>query len=345
MTEKRVLVTGGAGYIGSKLCGLLLNSGYSVILFDHFLFGRGPIKGLMDNPNLTVIEGDIRDSDLLETALKPGCDIIHLASLSNDPSCDLDPRLSTEINYNSTMRLFDIARNNGCSRFIFASSCSVYGFGGDEFLKENSLCEPVSLYAELKLKCEEALLKKADENTWPVILRQATIFGHSPRMRFDLAINQMVMQAMTRGKIYVMGGGKQWRPFLHVKDTALIFKAVLEAEKSVVYKEIFNAGSNENNFQIENLARIVKKEIGSVDIEIIPDDDDRRNYNVDFSKIKNLLGFKPGTNISEGIAEIAAFINEDINRDYTDPKYFNITTLKNVLKDVFKNNKQTVVRP
>ncbi len=336
MSSKKVLVTGGAGYIGVQLVKQLLDSGYEVKLFDCFYFGLKPIKLLSSHKNLSVIEGDIRDTKSIETLLEYGTSVVHLASLSNDPSCDLDPKWSTEINHNATVRLAELAKKKKCGRFVFASSCSVYGHGGKELLKETSACEPVSLYAELKLKSEKEVFSLADDTFCPTSIRQATIFGYSSRMRFDLAINMMTMHAITKGKIYVMGGGEQWRPFLHVRDAANIFKMTIEAELEKVFGQLFNAGSNENNFQIKNLAERVQKEIGNTVVEVTPDDADRRDYNVDFSKIKNVLGFVPQVSVSDAIAEIAEFVKKDIGKDYFVPEFFNIKKLKELEGNGFK---------
>ncbi|MBI5178621.1 MAG: NAD-dependent epimerase/dehydratase family protein [Nitrospinae bacterium] len=323
-----ILVTGGGGYIGSALCPLLLEAGYRVVVYDRFLFGREPLRRIAGHPRLTLVEGDIRDAKKIAPLLEKGMAIVHLASLSNDPSCDLDQHWSVQVNHEATVHLAQAAKRAGCSRFVFASSCSVYGFGGGAVLTEASPLNPVSLYARLKAQSEQALLEMADRNYSPVILRQATIFGLSPRMRFDLAINQMTLHAITRGKIFVLGGGKQWRPFLHVRDAARIFKMALEARREAVHGAVFNAGSGENNFQIADLARRVQREIGGVAVEVAPEDADRRDYNVDFSRIRDVLGFAPSVDISGGIREVAEFIRQDLKRDYDSGEFFNIRRMK-----------------
>jgi len=325
---KKVLVTGGAGYIGTTLCNLLLESGWEVILFDSFIFGKKPIENIANHPNLTVVEGDIRESNSLAKLLNNEVSVVHLASLSNDPSCDLNPEWSREINHQATVRLAEIAKSTGSPRFVFASSCSVYGNGLGNLSNETSPCNPVSLYAELKLKSEEAILGLMDKSFRPTIFRQATIFGYSRRMRFDLAINQMTMHAITKGKIHVLGGGEQWRPFLHVEDSALLFKKGLEGEQEKVCGRIFNAGSDENNFQILELAKKVKEVVGDVEISIAPDDADKRDYHVDFGKVKKGLGFRPSVEIADGIKKIAEYIRTDINRDYNGANFFNLKRLK-----------------
>lgn len=325
-TEK-VLVTGGAGYIGAALCEQLLDAGYGVILYDRFLFGPKPVAHLKNRPGLTIVRGDIRDAKKLARLLKPGMAVIHLASLSNDPSCDLDPGWSVAINHEAAIRLAAAAKAAGCERFIFASSCSVYGYGDGKVLGENSPCNPVSLYAKLKLKTETELTAMADATFCPVYLRQATIFGLAPRMRFDLAVNQMTLHAITRGKIFVLGGGQQWRPFLHVRDAAAAFQMALEAKREKIYCEAFNVGSNNNNIKIVDLARAVSGEVGA-EVEVAPADADRRNYNVDFSKIARVLGFKAKHSIADGIREVAAWVNRDVKKDYNTGEFFNILRMK-----------------
>ncbi len=328
MKIKSVLVTGGAGYIGSVLCQLLLDRGYRVVLFDKFFFGSDSISGIKKDPRLKVVKGDVRDTRKVASLVEEGMAVVHLASLSNDPSCDLDQQWSVEVNHDATVRLAQAAKRAGSSRFVFASSCSVYGFGGGVVLTEGSPVNPVSLYARLKAQSEAELMKMGDGDFSPVTLRQATIFGLSPRMRFDLAINQMTLHAITRGKIFVLGGGKQWRPFLHVRDAANVFRLALEAPRETVHCGVFNVGSNENNFQIADLAVRVRREIGNVEIEVAPEDADRRDYRVDFDKVRDVLGFRPQADIATGIREVAAYIRKLPGLDYNTGDFFNIKRMK-----------------
>lgn len=323
----KVLITGGAGYIGVALCEQLLDAGYGVILYDRFLFGPKPVAHLKNRAGLSIVRGDIRDTKKLARLLKPGMAVIHLASLSNDPSCDLDPGWSVAINHEASLRLAAAAKAAGCGRFIFASSCSVYGYGDGKVLGENSPCNPVSLYAKLKLKTETELTAMADGSFCPVYLRQATIFGLAPRMRFDLAVNQMTLHAVTRGKIFVLGGGQQWRPFLHVSDAAAAFRLALEAKREKVFCQAFNVGSNGNNIKIVDLAHTVSNEVGA-EVEVAPADADRRNYHVDFSKIARVLGFKAKRSIVDGIREVSAWVNRDVKKDYNTGEFFNIVRMK-----------------
>ncbi len=339
----KILVTGGAGYIGAALCAQLLDAGYSVILYDRFLFGPKPVAHLKSRPGLSIVRGDIRDTKKIAKLLRPGMAVIHLASLSNDPSCDLDPAWSVAINHEAALRLAAAAKAAGCGRFIFASSCSVYGYGDGKVLGENSACNPVSLYAKLKLKTETELTSMADNLFCPVYMRQATIFGLAPRMRFDLAVNQMTLHAITRGKIFVLGGGQQWRPFLHVRDAAKAFRLALEAKREKVSCQAFNVGSNNNNIKIVDLARIVSNEVGA-EVEVAPADADRRNYHVDFSKIARVLGFKAAHSIVDGIREVAAWVKRDVKKDYSTGEFFNIVRMKESARILAGGTRRVVAR-
>ena len=205
-TKELIVVTGGAGYLGSVLVPKLLEAGYSVRVFDKLFFGEKPIKRLFKHPRFQLIKGDIVSFESNKELLKGVDSVIHLAGLANDPSCDLDPGLSLEINYRSTVRFAKVCKAQGIRRFIFASSCSVYGAGGNNLLTEESDMNPVSLYAKTKIMAENEIRELSSRNFAPVFLRQATLFGLSPRMRFDLAINLMTKFAVLKNKIFVMGG-------------------------------------------------------------------------------------------------------------------------------------------
>ncbi len=296
----KILITGGCGYIGSVMTGELLKEGHSVRVVDRMFFGQ-TIKPYKENKNLEVIREDIRyfDQDLLR-----GVDaVIELAGISNDPSCDLNPEVSKDINHLGCFRVASLAKKMGVKRYIFASSCSVYGNGATDQLTEESPTQPVSLYAQTKLNAEEDILVLADRNFSVTILRSATIYGFSPRMRFDLMVNAMTMNAWKNRKIYVLGG-KQWRPLVHVKDMVDAFMLVIQAETRKINGQIFNVGSNLQNYQAIQVANIVRDVIPYVKLEIIPDDLDKRNYNVCFDKIHNQLGFTVKQTVREGIVEI-----------------------------------------
>lgn len=300
--SKTVFVAGGAGYIGSTLCETLLNEGHTVRLLDRFFFGRKPIAGYEDHERLTVLREDTRY--VSEEALK-GVDVVmDLSGISNDPSCDLDAPITLSINVDGTKNLARVAKAAGVPHYIFTSSCSVYGTGEDLELREDSPKHPVSLYAKTKIDAEEALLAMADDTFSVTFPRLATVYGVSHRMRFDLVINIMTLYAYENRKIYVLGGGKQWRPLVHVRDVARAFLAIMDAPREKVHCEAFNVGSNEQNYQIVRVAQMVRDVVPYTEVEIVPDDPDKRSYNVCFDKIGEVLGYETTVTPYEGIVEV-----------------------------------------
>jgi len=244
----------------------------------------------------------------------------------------LDPRESLKVNYEATKKLAATCKENKIPRFLYSSSCSVYGAGLDEKLTEESMKIPVSVYADTKLKSEVALASMADDNFAPCFLRNATVFGLSPRMRFDLVINTMTKFAVTKKKISVFGGGKQWRPLIHVEDVSDAFIKVLEAPTEKIKGQAFNVGSNGLNFQMDILAECVKKYLPDTELEIVGEDNEKRSYNVSFDKIANVLGFRTKKTIEDGIKEIADAINSGLLGDTEDINYYNIKVLKQLIE-------------
>lgn len=333
---KTVLVTGGAGYIGSVLVRHLLQLDYKIKVLDRCFFGIDSIKSLLNNPNFELIKDDIRFFD--PKILKDVDAVIDLAGLSNDPSCDLDPELTMDINYRGCVRVARLSKEMGVKKYIFSSSCSVYGFGRTLGLTEESPTNPVSLYAQTKLMVEEEVLELADKDFCVTCLRNATVYGLSPKMRFDLVINVMTLYAFEKGKIYILGTGKQWRPVVHINDVCTAFETVLKADTSIVNGQIFNVGSNEQNYQILQLGMIVKNVLPNIELEVIPDDPDRRNYNVNFDKISKELGFKVTKKPVDGIKEIySALMSGKIMKDtraFTLDYYKFLIKAEKVLKEV-----------
>lgn len=284
------LVTGGAGYIGSTLIRMLLDKGHMVKCLDRFFFGKGSLEDMCSNPDLQLIRDDIRwfNPKLLE-----GTDVvIDMAALSNDPAGELDPSKTIDINYLGRVRVAKLSKEYRVKRYILASSCSVYGLQSEELLTEESPTSPLTTYAKANLIAEKEVIPLSDENFCVTVLRQATVYGLSRRMRFDLAINGMVNAIYETGKVGVMRDGTQWRPFLHVKDTSNAFIQVAEAEKETVNGEIFNVGSNEQNYQIKTLVDMLRE---TFDFEVgwhWYGDPDKRSYRVDFTKIRKKLDYK-----------------------------------------------------
>ncbi|MGC9345851.1 MAG: NAD-dependent epimerase/dehydratase family protein, partial [Candidatus Bathyarchaeales archaeon] len=289
------------GYIGSVMISMLLERGYKVKCLDRFFFGKETLKDVVSNPNLELIKDDIRWFD--PTVLGDIDATIDLASLSNDPAGELNPSKTYDINYLGRVRVAKLCKEYGVERYVLASTCSVYGFQED-ILSENSRTNPLTTYAKSNVLAEKDILPLADEKFTVTVLRQATVYGLSPRMRFDLAINGMVLGAYKNKKIPVMRDGAQWRPFVHVKDTSKAFITVLESPKEKVNGQIFNVGSDEQNIQILSLATLVKETLPvPVEIEWYGSPD-KRSYRVSFHKIKSVLGFAPDHMLKDGVKEV-----------------------------------------
>ena len=322
--DKRVLVVGGAGYIGSALVPQLLDSGYSVRVLDAMMFGEEPLAKVKDHERLEIIQGDFR-SGLLGRAMRNVGTVVHLAGIVGDPACNLDEDLTVDVNLTSTRSIADMAKYSRVSRFIFASTCSVYG-ACDEILDERSEARPVSLYGNTKLASEQVLRELADDTFSPTILRFATIYGLSGRTRFDLVVNLLAAKAKVEGKITVFNGS-QWRPFVHVMDAARAVRCVVEAPRDVVHNEVFNVGSNDQNHTILEVGQMIKEKVISAELIVDDSGSDARNYRVDFSRIRDLVGFEPQWTIEEGIEQVLTAIASGSVQDYRDPKYSNYALL------------------
>jgi len=322
----KVLITGGAGYIGSILSRLLLEKGYDVICLDRFFFGIDPIKDILDK--IKIVKDDIR---WFKPEILNGVDaVFDLASLSNDPTGELDPEKTLEINYKGRVRVAKLSKKHGVSIYVLASTCSVYGFQED-ILTEESTLNPLTTYAKANVLAEKDVLPLADKKFTVTVLRQATVYGLSPRMRFDLAINGMVLGFFKNGKIPIMRDGKQWRPFVHVKDTSDAFITVLESDPEIVNGQIFNVGSNEQNFQIFDLAKLVAESINvSFNYEWYGSSD-TRSYRVSFDKIKKKLKFKPQYTPKQGAKEVFDALKEGrLKAD--DPRTITVKWYKHLLE-------------
>jgi nucleoside-diphosphate-sugar epimerase len=322
---RNVLVIGGAGYIGSALLSKLLDKGYRVTLLDLLLYGTEPIQEVIDHPRLKVLQEDFRQIDKVVEATQGADAVIHLGGIVGDPACALDEDLTTDINLMATRMTAEVCKGSGVSRFIFASTCSVYG-ASDIKLDEKSQLNPVSLYARSKIASEKVLLNMADDRFAPVILRFGTIYGLSGRTRFDLVVNLLTAKAVVDGQITIFGGD-QWRPFLHVDDAATALMQVLEAPLPLVRHQVFNVGSNEQNFTIRQIGEIIHKLVPEAEIVNKEADLDPRNYWVSFSKIQKTLGFKPQKTIEQGVAQVIEAIRSGKVTDYKDARYSNVKFL------------------
>lgn len=322
----QVLVTGGAGYIGSTLCRMLLEKGYKVTCLDRFFFGKDSIKDVEDQ--MRVIKDDVRwfNPEILNDVDA----VVDMASLSNDPSGELDPQKTLEINYQGRVRVAKMAKKHGVKRYVLASTCSVYGFQ-DGILTEEAPLKPLTTYAKANVLAEKEILPLADRKFTVTVLRQATVYGYSYRMRFDLAINGMVLGFYKNGKIPIMRDGKQWRPFVHVKDTSNAFIKALETETEIVNGQIFNVGSDEQNFQIFNLAKLIAESIGMPFKYEWYGSPDKRSYRVSFKKIKDILNFKPKYTPKEGAKEVFDAINNG-KLDPNDPRTITVKWYKHLIE-------------
>jgi nucleoside-diphosphate-sugar epimerase len=322
---KNVLVIGGAGYIGSALLPKLLGSGYHVKLLDLLLYDTEPIDGVLNHPNLEIIQGDFRHVGKIVEVMQGVNSVVHLGAIVGDPACELDRELTTEVNLSATRMVAEVARLCGVDRFVFASTCSVYG-ACDEILDERSHTKPVSHYGNTKLAAERVLRQMADDRFAPTILRFATIYGLSGRTRFDLVVNLLTAKAKIDGQITVQGGN-QWRPFVHVDDAALSIATALEAPLELVGNETFNVGCDAQNYTIRQIGELVHQYVPGAELMIDPNDTDRRNYRVSFAKIRNLMAFEPQWTLEQGIQQVLEAIARGEIADYREAKYSNVKFL------------------
>lgn len=336
--NKKVLVTGGCGYIGSVLVPMLLERGYEVRVFDKLYFGEESLRGVRDK--IELIPGDIRSFD--PATLEGVSGVIHLGALSNDPTAEFDPQANYSINFDGTVALATACKKRCVQRFTFASGCAVYGFFVDEIANEDTPTYPQSDYAKSKLDAELALQKMAGKDFCPVILRQGTIFGLSPRMRWDLVVNAFVMHAFKSGQLDVWFGGEAWRPVVHIKDVAEAHIRCLEADADKVRGEVFHVVCK--NYRILELAHRVRRALAEmgirVEVDVNYDEVDNRSYQVSNQKLSQVLGFTPKRSVEEGVEEIVEVLQRGQYRDFDHPVYYNLPWMK-LLVDVEERLKKT----
>jgi nucleoside-diphosphate-sugar epimerase len=324
---KRVMVTGGAGYVGSSLIPKLLRNGYEVSVLDLYLYGD-VFADLKSNPGLREIKGDLRNPADVVRALE-GCDaVIHLACISNDPSFDLNPDLGRSINFDCFRPLVKASKDAGVKRFIYASSSSVYGIKKDMNVTEELALEPLTDYSKYKAMCEEVLEEEREPGFVAVTLRPATICGYAPRLRLDLTVNILTSHAINNKRITVFGG-EQLRPNLHVEDMTDLYLQLLEAPDEVVSGKVWNAGYH--NLKVREIAEMVQSEVGQgVDIVVTPSDD-HRSYHVSSEKIKREFGFTAQRTVSDAIVDLRdAFLSGKVPNAMSDDRYYNIKRMQAV---------------
>lgn len=329
----RVLVTGHHGYIGAVLTPMLLQAGHEVVGLDSDLFIACTYGEWKDN--IPSIRKDVRD--VSQEDLNGFDAVLHLAGLSNDPLGDLNPDLTLEINHRASVRLAQLARQAGVNRFIFSSSCSNYGAGGDDMLDEASTFNPVTPYGQSKVNVEQDVSQLADSSFSPTFLRNATAYGVSPFLRFDLVLNNLVAWAFTTGKIMMKSDGTPWRPIVHIEDISRAFLAVLQAPLEAVHNQAFNVGQTSENYRVRELAMIVKETVPGCEVQFAEGaGPDKRNYRVNCDKIAHdLPEFKPQWDARRGAKELYdSYLRLGLELDdFEGPRYKRISHIKQLLEE------------
>lgn len=326
---KKILVIGGAGYIGSILTRELLGKGYEVVVLDRFLYVDNSLEALNNN-RLMIIRGDTRHIEDISEAIQGVDAVVNLAELVGDPACAINPQTTIDTNFFATTLVAQMCKRHQINRLIYMSSCSVYGASEkDELLTEESTLNPVSLYAKMKIESEKELKYLMDSNFKPTIFRLGTVFGLSPRPRFDLVVNIFISKAINDKKITVFGGD-QWRPNVHAYDVSQAIILALEAPLERVGGEVFNVGSEDLNYKINDLAAMVSERVSGCELIVEDKAVDKRNYKCSFSKIRDKLGFIPNKNIDDAILEITEAIKSG-RIDPDDSRYNNLKHLNNII--------------
>jgi nucleoside-diphosphate-sugar epimerase len=322
----KVLVTGGAGYIGSVLVRQLLAKGYDVRALDNLNFGGDALIDVMLNPQFEFMKGDVRNAEDVQKALVGVDAIAHLAAIVGDPACKKYSADANSTNWDGSVALFDAAEAAGVNRFVFASTCSNYGKmpDPDSFVTETSELNPVSLYAELKVKFEKYLMEdKKDSPMCSTALRFSTVYGFSPRIRFDLTVNEFTRNATINGEQPIWGA-QFWRPYCHVDDLARAVVLVIESDEEKVRANVFNVGSTEENYNKGMIIEEVCKVVPNVKVDYVEMNEDPRDYRVNFDKIKNELGFTITKTVPDGVKEIYKLLSTGIVTDSFGQKFRNI---------------------
>ncbi len=310
--KESVLVSGGAGYIGSVLVRLLLRNGYRVRVLDSLMFGGVPIIDLLNDGDFEFVKGDVRNADDVHNAMLGIDHVVHLAAIVGDPACARNPELAREVNLEGSRRMYDVANSTGVRRFVFASTCSNYGkmSDPDSFVDESSPLAPVSLYAETKVAVEEYLLSQPAANACkPTSLRFSTVYGLSPRPRFDLTVNEFAKE-LALGRELVVFGEQFWRPYCHVLDLCRGVLAVLQAEQDKVAFDVFNVGDTSENYQKQMIVAEIQKQLPDSKVRYVAKTEDPRDYRVSFRKIEERLGFRITMTVPDGIRQIIQVIRD-----------------------------------
>lgn len=324
--DRTVLVTGAAGYIGSVLVRQLLARGYRVRAVDSLLFGGEALLGVLDDERFEFRKADVRDAAAMTDALRGVWAVAHLAAIVGDPACRREPELARSVNLGASLALYEAADKAGVERFVFASTCSNYGKMPDPsaYVDESSELRPVSLYAETKVAVERYLLGlEGERRAKPTCLRFATVYGLSPRMRFDLTVNEFTRQVVT-GRELVVFGEQFWRPYCHVRDLARSVVHVLEAPAEKVAFEVFNVGDTDENYRKADVVDAIVAQVPEARVSYVHKDEDPRDYRVSFAKIKSVLGFEVTRRVADGIREVRSAIEEGLLTQPYSPAYANV---------------------
>ena len=320
-----ILVTGGAGYIGSTLVPQLLASGNQVRALDTLLHGGEPLLGAWAHPDFEFVRGDVRDRDTLKSAVAGMDAVVHLAAIVGDPACSRQSDLARAVNLQASLDLIEESKRAGVSRFLFASTCSNYGKMKelDHYVDEETELSPVSLYAETKVAVEKALLGSGRSERWsPTPMRFATVFGVSPRMRFDLTVNEFTMEMLTKKSLKVFGE-QFWRPYIHVRDAARAINLILDSPVEKVGGTVFNVGSTDQNFQKQQLVDMIRPHAPDAVVEFVHRNEDPRDYRVSFKRISDQLGFRITRTVAQGIQEVAKLVRGGVIGNFEDGRYRN----------------------
>lgn len=326
--EKTILVTGGAGYVGSNLVGTLLNQSYRVVVVDSLLFGAESLLSVWRHPNFTFYKKDVTDRAGLERVFRAhNLDaVVHLAAIVGDPACAKAPARARSVNLDGSKNVLELSMRSGVGRFVFASTCSNYGkmVDSNSLVDETSALKPVSLYAELKVAVEQLILEEIPRNNGfcPTVLRFATVYGVSPRMRFDLTVNEFTKE-LALGRTLEVFGEQFWRPYCHVADFARAITLVLAADAEKVAYAVYNVGDTRENYQKQMIVDEIRTVIPTASVNYVHRDEDSRDYRVSFAKIERELGFSISKCVPDGIREVKELLDLGVFTNPDDSKYRN----------------------